>query len=118
MGLDMYLRVQDGNQTLEVGYWRKANATHNWFVTHCGDGVDECQPIPVEREDLTNLKTLCESVLEAPTTGPVNMPTVSGFFFGDTAYDDYYLSDIRHTVSICSKALDSDYKEFIYQASW
>ena len=26
-----------------VGYWRKANAIHNWFVQNVQDGRDECQ---------------------------------------------------------------------------
>ena len=27
----------------DVGYWRKANAIHNYFVQRCQNGVDECQ---------------------------------------------------------------------------
>ena len=26
----------------EVGYWRKANQIHRWFVTNIQDGVDNC----------------------------------------------------------------------------
>jgi hypothetical protein len=28
-----------------VGYWRKANAIHGWFINNVADGVDECQEI-------------------------------------------------------------------------
>jgi len=27
----------------EVGYWRKANQIHNWFVENVQNGIDECQ---------------------------------------------------------------------------
>ena len=33
--------------TVTVMSWRKANAIHNWFITNCGNGEDDCQPIPV-----------------------------------------------------------------------
>jgi len=38
-----------------AGYWRKANQIHNWFVRELADGVDECQTIYVQREDLERL---------------------------------------------------------------
>ena len=28
--------------TLDVGYWRKANAIHDWFVKNIQDGKDNC----------------------------------------------------------------------------
>jgi hypothetical protein len=43
----------------EVGYWRKANAIHQWFVKNVQDGVDECQDSYVE---LTDLEALLEAV--------------------------------------------------------
>ena len=46
----------------DVAYWRKANQIHNWFVEHNGDGIDECQNIYVEIEDLKELLNLCEEV--------------------------------------------------------
>lgn len=53
MGLDMYL-LDDSRE--EIGYWRKANAIHGWFVRNCAEGVDECQPIAVSREQLEALR--------------------------------------------------------------
>jgi hypothetical protein len=47
----------------EIGYWRKANAIHGWFVNNLADGVDECQQIPVSVTDLLLLKSACEKVL-------------------------------------------------------
>jgi len=43
----------------QVGYWRKANAIHDWFVQHCQDGRDECQESYVTREQLQELYDTC-----------------------------------------------------------
>lgn len=69
MGLDMYLMDAEGS---EVGYWRKANAIHGWFVRELANGVDECQPIHVSRENLITLRQLC---LEALRDRSVNETT-------------------------------------------
>lgn len=46
-----------------IGYWRKANAIHGWFVRELAEGVDECQPIYVARQDLERLKSECLQAL-------------------------------------------------------
>lgn len=53
-----------------VGYWRKANAIHNWFVQNVQGGKDECQEAYVERKKLTELRDLCKQVLDAVETVP------------------------------------------------
>jgi hypothetical protein len=47
----------------EVGYWRKANQIHNWFIDNCADGDHNRYEMEVSREQLKDLKTLCEKVL-------------------------------------------------------
>ena len=59
MGLDMYLGVRTADGIQEVGYWRKANAIHGWFIRECADGVDECQEIPVSTIKLLELHVQC-----------------------------------------------------------
>jgi hypothetical protein len=49
--------------SFNVGYWRKANAIHGWFVRECGGGVDECQVMYVDREKLLALKNHCLAAL-------------------------------------------------------
>lgn len=49
--------------TEQVAYWRKANAIHKWFVDNCAGGVDNCQEVPVEVEQLRELVKLCKKVL-------------------------------------------------------
>lgn len=46
----------------EVGYWRKANQIHNWFVNKCQDGVDDCKEYYVTFERLKELLRLCKEV--------------------------------------------------------
>lgn len=49
----------------QVGYWRKANQIHRWFVEHVQDGEDDCQyHHEVTREDLVELMQTCQMVIE------------------------------------------------------
>lgn len=53
-----------------VGYWRKANAIHKWFVDHVQGGEDDCQfHREVEREDLEELRDTCKKILETAVLG-------------------------------------------------
>lgn len=105
-----------------VMYWRKANAIHSWFVNECGGGVDECQPIYVERSKLVELLELCKQVALQPANASSTLPTQSGFFFGSTEYDEWYMEDIKRTIEGLERVLkevpdDFDWS-FVYQASW
>lgn len=103
-----------------VAYWRKANAIHKWFVDKCQNGVDDCQESYVSRENLRELKQLCEQTLENKKHADSKLPTQSGFFFGNTDYDEYYFRDIQYTVNILSRLLGDEFKgfEFYYHSSW
>jgi hypothetical protein len=101
-----------------MGYWRKSNMIHHWFVNELADGVDECQPITVRREDLETLKELCIQAIANPTDAEALLPTGSGFFFGSTSYDEYYFGDLNDTVGIINRCLNSKFDYFEYQASW
>jgi len=101
-----------------MGYWRKSNMIHHWFVNNLADGVDECQPILVRREDLEQLKELCIEAIAVPENAPDILPTGSGFFFGSTDYDKYYFGDLNDTIGIITRCLDSKFDYFEYQASW
>lgn len=45
-----------------VGYWRKANQIHKWFVDNIQDGNDDCKSYYVSKEDLERLLELCKEV--------------------------------------------------------
>jgi hypothetical protein len=64
---------------------------------------------------------LCEKIIADPKQAIELMPTRSGFFFGSTEYDEWYMGDIQHTVERIRKILDEpafEKSEFYYQASW
>jgi hypothetical protein len=49
------------------------------------------------------------------------LPTQSGFFFGDTDYDQWYMQDIERTIEILTKVLDTTYFDVdmvVYCSSW
>jgi len=51
----------------EVGYWRKANAIHAWFVDNVQEGVDDCRNYRVSRNKLKELLAICKEVLKEST---------------------------------------------------
>ena len=101
-----------------MGYWRKSNMIHHWFVNNLADGVDECQPMVVSRKNLEDLKDLCITVIANPELAEQLLPTGSGFFFGSTNYDEYYFGDLNDTLGIITRCLESKFDYFEYQASW
>jgi len=111
-----------------AGYWRKANAIHNWFVENVQDGTDDCRSYYVSHEKLEELRDLCKDILSKVelVDGKVianpdvcaDLPTTSGFFFGGTEYNEWYVQDLKDTVAICEEALQDPNGEFEYQSSW
>jgi len=113
-------------------YWRKANAIHQWFIDNCADGVDDCNPVYVSPDQLEKLyKKVCEVLAhpEDPEVAKDILPTSSGFFFGETEYNEQYYEDLKYTRDALKKLLDTYEKkstkdgrdvllDFEYQASW
>lgn len=111
----------------EVGYWRKANEIHRWFVENVQDGVDDCEMYVVEKEALETLLDVCKTVLDAQHKDEFEsvamqwLPTQDGFFFGGTDYDNWYIADLEDTINIIEKVLaetDFDNEIITYQSSW
>lgn len=136
----------------QVGYWRKANEIHNWFVENVQDGIDDCcYHNEATKEVLEELLDVCNKVLAScelvngkiengynfdqnghkipiledgkyvkdPSVAEELLPTTSGFFFGGTSYDEYYVEDIENTIDIITKVLETtDFeREMIYYVS-
>lgn len=136
MGLDMYLyganhKIDSETTTskievIEVGYWRKQNAIHNWIVKNVQDNVDNCTMYYVPEHDLKKLLLACKTVLENPTVENAMkiLPTVGGFFFGGTDLTEdfeleYYLDGLKYTVKLIRELLAKDeFEYYIYQSSW
>lgn len=72
----------------EVGYWRKANAIHRWFVMNVQDGNDDCGEYYVSTEQLQELLDAVEKVLQASklVEGTVN----NGYTFGPNGEKIYH----------------------------
>jgi len=132
-----------------VGYWRKANQIHNWFVQNVQDGTDDCKDYYVSEENFKALLEVVNKVLDSITIvdgdmitenvfekGKVTevkrkqqivkdssvaealLPTQSGFFYGSTGYDEYYVDDLKETKKIVEEALADEDGDYYYQSSW
>ena len=136
----------------DVGYWRKANAIHKWFVDNIQDGEDDCGYYEVAPEYLEELLNICKLIkqkcvmkkgkiangyrfengkevpimedgeyIENPEVAAKYLPTQSGFFFGGTEYDQWYMEDIDSTIEILTEVLketDFDHQMVVYTSSW
>ena len=119
----------------QVGYWRKANEIHNWFVENVQDGEDDCDyHNECTRKILEDLLHTCKTVLDSCATtyrdGQVVidssvaeelLPRCRGFFFGGDGYDEYYVSDIVDTIKILEDVLettDFETQMVFYISSW
>lgn len=118
-----------------IGYWRKANAIHKWFVDNVQEGEDDCRDYYVSQEQLKELLGVCQEVLMKAVIKTISvefseyedgrivkkkekqrvivnadviakiLPTEEGFFFGCTDYNEYYLRDIEDTIKIIENAI-------------
>ena len=141
-----------------VGYWRKANQIHNWFVENVQDGEDNCHPHYVSFEKLEELLKVCKEVkksiklvdgkliqsytfdadgnrinnyidgkvIEDTSVCEELLPTTSGFFFGDTEYNEWYAEQINSTIKMLKQIIKEEkelnelgfYSDFEYCSSW
>ena len=127
----------------ELGYWRKANAIHSWFVQNVQEGNDDCGNYWVSLENLESLRMRCLAVLkhkkklsgykltkedrvqlknytDPGDNGLFRLDPTGGFFFGSTDIDEGYYDDLRRTVAIIDKCLPLADKglDFEYHSSW
>jgi len=104
---------------IEAGYWRKANAIHKWFVDNVQEGKDDYGNYYVGREQLAELRELCQKVLADRSLAAELLPPQSGFFFGGTDIDEYYFADLGQTIKIIDNALTlPESWDFEYHSSW
>jgi len=101
----------------EVGYWRKANQIHSWFVKNIQNGVDDCGEYCVSSDELKQLLDVCKKVQNDHSLAESLLPSASGCFFGTTDYNDWYYEQIKNTIAILEDAL-SEGNYFYYSSSW
>lgn len=100
MGLDMYLNRTGKNKNEEIYYWRKCNQVHDWFIRN--GNLDEdfnfSDPSLIIDKDLAR-KFIDELkiVIENHDKAEELFPTASGFFWGNTDYDEWYFENLKNT---------------------
>ena len=116
--------------TEQVGYWRKANQIHQWFVDNVQDGMDDCKEHMVERDQLKELLDICIKIKELYAKDKYefeeyareHLPTSQGFFFGQYEYGDDYMYDINETIEILQVVYENNdgawQHHFTYESSW
>lgn len=94
--------------------WRKINAAHGWVIDHCWspDKDDNCVPIPMSREDLTQLRDDARLSARLYRAGKredasLVMKPMGGFFFGNYEIDDWYLQDMDEVDTSLTALLDN-----------
>ena len=128
-GYDKYADFGSITVSYPVGYWRKANAIHGWFVRELAGGEDNCQEIDVPREKLEELLEKCKAVASVhagsveEAASDNGLYPVQGFFFGSYEIDEWYMQDMKYTIEMLEHVLevipnDSWEWSFVYRASW
>lgn len=108
---------------IDIMYWRKANAIHEFFVDTVQYGDDDCKRYLVEDEQLQELIELCKQELNARGTDEAGtfLEPAEGFFFGSKDLDDYYYDELQRTADGLTKFLESELSkrcDIYYQSSW
>jgi len=117
-GLDLH-GFELTNLQVQLGYWRKANHIHKWFVDNVQEGIDECQESYVDRDKLKELLGVCKEIMKDNTRAEELLPTQSGYFFGSTDYDECYFNEIKDTIEIIKKTLKLPKNwNIYYTSSW
>jgi hypothetical protein len=114
--------------SFELGYWRKANQIHKWFVDNVQKGVDDCGEYYVSDEDIQTLLNHVNKVLRHKDVNDAEMylPPHSGFFFGTYDIDDDYFEQLEHTKEILENTIkfvkdmknEDRWVTIYYSSSW
>jgi len=108
----------------KAAYWRKANQIHHWFVENVQDGEDDCKRYYVDKEQLIELRKMCEKILNEKDKdkqlklAKKLLPPSEGFFFGTYEYDEWYFQDLKDTVKQLKNVEVDSFNDYYYQASW
>ena len=69
-----------------------------------------------------NINFIDGKKIEDPSVAEYLLPSQSGFFFGSTDYDQFYMEDIENTIKMLEPELKTEYgsdePEYYYRASW
>lgn len=127
MGLDMYMYQKtkgkkfDLEKDIEVAYWRKHNALLNFIEQMLEKPIENTVPQPLTKENLEEILEVSKAIYYRQADPDTIMPTIRGFFFGSTDYDEGYFHDAKITVEQISEILSDtnfDEEEIYFWAWW
>ena len=102
MGLDIFFFRRNRNKNAEVeaeevAYFRKINFLVRFFGDR-GFDIPKQTPLEITKGMCEELAERCRTVLNDVTTCKELLPTMSGFFFGSTDYNNYYIHDVEEVL--------------------
>lgn len=112
-----------GNVQFTIGYWRKANHIHSWFVRECQDGRDECQPTDVSIEKLRELRDVCLQIMASTKLVPGEYKVGTTYMAGTTTVD-YEQGKVMEDTTLAEELLapesgfffgSTDYTQYYWQ---
>ncbi|SHL78739.1 hypothetical protein [Rhodanobacter sp. OK091] len=98
--------------TVRVGYWRKFDALHHWFVNNTQEGHDDCRAAFVSVDTLMELEEQLEQVSDDPASASEHFTTDE-----DETLDE---DDVDYTLKVLhhAKRLQEQGWDIYYRASW
>ena len=99
-----------------VGYWRKANHIHIWFVNNVQQGKDDFKEYPVSKVQLTELYKLCQRVLDRTIDRQTFLPTRGGYPFDSIEYEANYENECRRTTTILEPLINEKEETYYYES--
>lgn len=119
--------VQNGED--DCGYYEVSQKQLEHLLSICQLIKDQCC---LKKGRIVNGYTYDDNCVEQPVfeegeyienyeIAEKYLPTVDGFFFGSTDYDQWYMQDIEYTIQILTRVLEStdfDTQMIIYVSSW
>lgn len=119
--------VQKGND--DCGYYKVTKKQITKLKDVCQEVLDKVITVEgkVENGKTYNAETGWVTnyedglIITNPDVAEELLPTTSGFFFGSTNYDSWYLEDLKHTVTKIEGLLETfDFENdyLVYTSSW
>ena len=90
--IDKFGRSNRVTFTETVGYWRKANHIHKWFVDNVQEGIDDCGEYYVSIKKLHKLRDICFDIISklhgteirVPKKDVVEFENANAKFYGNS----------------------------------
>ena len=102
-----------------VGYWRKANHIHKWFVDNVQNYMDDCEEYFVSKEELKKLRETCIKAIVLYNNGEWGelhklMP------LSPIKHDEWYSKALGETIVELEKELniENNTADYYYSSSW